>query len=63
MAIKDVWGEITGKIPDAEAFEQHRLEMAQTVWECNGLISCNISKTCYSKQKGNDHEKTLYPRI
>ena len=47
MAIKDVWGEITGKIPDAEAFEQHRLEMAQTVWENMKALDSSTCRTCH----------------
>ena len=50
--------------PKVKAAVAAQLEkFSHTCYQCNGLISCNISKTCYSKQKGNDHEKTLYPRI
>lgn len=31
-ALKDVWGEMTGKIDTPEKYEAHKLEMAQSVW-------------------------------
>ncbi|MGV6988384.1 NapC/NirT family cytochrome c [Testudinibacter sp. P80/BLE/0925] len=47
MALKDVWGEITGKIPDAEAYEAHRLEMAQTVWKNMKEQDSSTCRTCH----------------
>ncbi|KGQ69451.1 nitrate reductase [Chelonobacter oris] len=47
IALKDVWGELTGKIPDAEAFEQHRLQMAQTVWEQMKALDSSSCRTCH----------------
>lgn len=49
LALKDVYGELTGKIPDAEAYETHRLAMAQTVWDdmkANDSASC---RTCHNE--------------
>lgn len=44
-ALKDVWGEMTGKIDTPEKYEAHKLEMAQSVWD--GLKK-NDSATCRS---------------
>jgi len=43
--LKDVYGEITGKIPDAEAYEAQRAHMAQAVWD---KFEKNDSATCRS---------------
>ena len=46
VAIKDVWHTlVTDKLPDQEAFEKHRLAMAQYVWED---MKANDSATCKS---------------
>ncbi|QIW15457.1 nitrate reductase [Pasteurellaceae bacterium RH1A] len=46
MALKDVWHTVvTNKLPDQEAYETHRLEMAQRVWED---MKANNSATCRS---------------
>lgn len=45
MAIKDIWGEMTGKIDTPEKYEAHKLAMAQSVWD--GLKK-NNSATCRS---------------
>ncbi|TNH21388.1 NapC/NirT family cytochrome c [Testudinibacter sp. TR-2022] len=47
MAVKDVWGEITGKIPDQEAYEAHRLEMAQAVWKNMKEQDSSTCRTCH----------------
>lgn len=44
-ALKDVWGEMTGKIDTPEKYEAHKLEMAQNVWD--GLKKSD-SATCRS---------------
>lgn len=44
-ALKDVWYTLTNKLPDQEAFEAHRLEMAQRVWD---EMKANDSMTCRS---------------
>lgn len=46
LAVKDLWNTyITNKLPDQDAYEQHRLEMAQKVWED---MKANDSATCRS---------------
>lgn len=46
IALKDVWHTfVTNKLPDQEAYETHRLEMAQRVWE---EMKANDSMTCRS---------------
>lgn len=46
IALKDVWHTfVTNKLPDQEAYEAHRLEMAQRVWE---EMKANDSMTCRS---------------
>ncbi|WP_044469912.1 NapC/NirT family cytochrome c [Mannheimia massilioguelmaensis] len=45
VALKDVWYTMTGKLSDQDAFEKHRLEMAQRVWED---MKANDSATCKS---------------
>ncbi|MDD0824870.1 NapC/NirT family cytochrome c [Mannheimia sp. AT1] len=46
MALKDVWHTfVTNKLPDQEAYEAHRLEMAQRVW---ADMKENDSMTCRS---------------
>ncbi|QIM66669.1 nitrate reductase [Mannheimia granulomatis] len=46
IALKDVWHTfITNKLPDQEAYEAHRLEMAQRVWDD---MKDNDSATCRS---------------
>lgn len=47
FAIKDVWGELTGKIPDSDAYEQHRLQMAQSVWENMKAQDSSSCRTCH----------------
>ncbi|WP_205733825.1 NapC/NirT family cytochrome c, partial [Enterobacter roggenkampii] len=44
-ALKDVWGEMTGKIDTPEKYEAHKLAMAQSVWD--GLKKSD-SATCRS---------------
>ncbi|MDF7680382.1 NapC/NirT family cytochrome c [Enterobacteriaceae bacterium ESL0689] len=44
-ALKDVWGEMTGKIDTPEKFEAHKLEMAQNVWDD---LKKSDSATCRS---------------
>lgn len=44
FAVKDLWNTyVTDKLPDEEAFEKHRLEMAKSVWED---LKQNNSATC-----------------
>ncbi|SMB84118.1 trimethylamine-N-oxide reductase (cytochrome c), cytochrome c-type subunit TorY [Pasteurella testudinis DSM 23072] len=50
MAVKDVWGEITGKIPDQEAYEAHRLEMAQAVWKSMKEQDSATCRTCHKTE-------------
>ncbi|AHG81757.1 Cytochrome c-type protein TorY [Bibersteinia trehalosi USDA-ARS-USMARC-188] len=46
FAVKDLWHTyVTNKLPDQEAFEAHRLEMAQKVWDD---MKANDSATCRS---------------
>ncbi|MBV4411614.1 NapC/NirT family cytochrome c [Enterobacteriaceae bacterium YMB-R22] len=45
MALKDVWGEMTGKIDTPEKYEAHKLEMAQSVWK---TLKDSDSATCRS---------------
>lgn len=46
LAVKDLWHTyVTNKLPDQEAYEAHRLEMAQRVWE---EMKANDSATCRS---------------
>ncbi|MCK3657896.1 nitrate reductase [Pasteurellaceae bacterium Pebbles2] len=45
VALKDVWYTITNKLPDQEAYEKHRYEMAQRVWDD---MKANDSATCKS---------------
>ncbi|NUU68223.1 NapC/NirT family cytochrome c [Enterobacteriaceae bacterium BIT-l23] len=45
MALKDVWGEMTGKIDTPEKYESHKLAMAQSVWD---TLKKNDSATCRS---------------
>ncbi|WP_058912095.1 NapC/NirT family cytochrome c [Entomohabitans teleogrylli] len=44
-ALKDVWGEMTGKIDTPEKYEAHKLAMAQSVWD---TLKKNDSATCRS---------------
>ena len=44
-ALKDVWYTITNKLPDKKAYEAHRAEMAQRVWDD---MKENDSMTCRS---------------
>lgn len=45
FALKDVWYEVTGKIPDRETYEKHRYEMAKKVWDD---MKATNSETCHS---------------
>lgn len=49
MALKDVWNTVVvDKLPDQEAFEKHRLTMAQQVWaemKANDSVTC---KSCHT---------------
>lgn len=45
LALKDVWGEMTGKIDTPEKYEAHKLAMAQSVWK---TLKDNDSATCRS---------------
>ncbi|MDG2915897.1 NapC/NirT family cytochrome c [Bisgaard Taxon 10/6] len=45
IALKDLWYTVTDKLPDKQAYEQHRAEMAKTVWE---EMKANDSETCRS---------------
>lgn len=46
LAVKDLWHTfVTNKLPDQEAYEAHRLEMAQRVWQ---EMKENDSMTCRS---------------
>ena len=44
-ALKDVYGEVTGKIDTPEKYEAHKLAMAQSVWD---TLKKNDSATCRS---------------
>lgn len=47
-ALKDVWGEMTGKIATPENYQAHKLAMAQSVWQgmkANDSASC---RRCHS---------------
>ncbi len=48
-ALKDVWHTVvTGKLDTEEAYEQHRLEMAQRVWDDMKATDSATCKTCHS---------------
>ena len=47
--LRDVWGEVTGKIPDQAAFEAHRLEMAQRVWADMKANDSAVCRTCHTE--------------
>lgn len=48
LALKDVWYTITDKLPDQEAYEKHRLEMAQRVWNEMKATDSMTCRTCHS---------------
>ncbi|MGY4677513.1 NapC/NirT family cytochrome c [Pasteurella sp. P03HT] len=48
FALKDVWYELNGKIPDREAFEKHRYEMAKKVWDDMKATNSETCRTCHS---------------
>ncbi|HDR1020871.1 TPA: NapC/NirT family cytochrome c [Pasteurella multocida] len=48
FALKDVWYELNGKIPDREAFEKHRYEMAKTVWDDMKATDSATCRSCHS---------------
>lgn len=53
QAIREVWAEFSGKYKDEDAFEKHRLEMAEREWarfEANGSKEC---KACHSYDRMN----------
>lgn len=45
MALKDIYGEMTGKIDTPEKYQAHKLAMAQSVWN---TLQKNDSATCRS---------------
>ncbi|GAB4591460.1 NapC/NirT family cytochrome c [Edwardsiella tarda] len=45
LALKDVYGELTGKIDTPEKYQAHKLAMAQSVWN---TMKANDSATCRS---------------
>ncbi len=48
IALKDVWYTITDKLPDQEAYEKHRLEMAQRVWDEMKSTDSMTCRSCHS---------------
>lgn len=49
VALKDVWHTfVTNKLPDQEAYEAHRLEMAQRVWDEMKETDSATCKSCHS---------------
>lgn len=49
VALKDVWHTfVTNKLPDQEAYEAHRLEMAQRVWEDMKETDSATCRSCHS---------------
>ncbi|MEA1065283.1 NapC/NirT family cytochrome c [Erwinia sp. HR93] len=50
MAVKDVWGEMTGKIDTPEKYEAHKLEMAQSVWKTLKASDSATCRSCHSFQ-------------
>lgn len=48
IALKDVWYTITDKLPDQEAYEKHRLEMAQRVWNEMKETDSMTCRSCHS---------------
>ena len=51
--MKDIWFEVTGKIDSKQKYEEHRMEMAQTVWkqmEANNSATC---RSCHDYEKMN----------
>ncbi|WP_318432906.1 NapC/NirT family cytochrome c [Photobacterium leiognathi] len=55
--IKDIWFETTGKIDSKEKYEEHRMEMAQTVWK---QMEANNSATCRSC---HDYDKMNFDKM
>lgn len=49
LAVKDVYGEIIGKIPDQDAYEEHRLEMAQSVWKNMKELDSSVCRSCHNE--------------
>ncbi|MDH5378551.1 MAG: NapC/NirT family cytochrome c [Gammaproteobacteria bacterium] len=47
-AVKDLYYHVLGKIDTAEEFEQHRLEMAQTVWKQMEKTDSETCRNCHS---------------
>ncbi|WP_235972287.1 NapC/NirT family cytochrome c [Spirabiliibacterium falconis] len=58
LALKDVWGEITGKIPDQEAYEKHRLTMAQSVWKTMKEQDSATCRSCHNTEAWLLHEQS-----
>jgi len=57
--LKDVYAELMGKIPDAEAFEEHRAYMAQVVWdkfEKNDSVTC---RSCHNTEAWDLFSQTI----
>ncbi|BFU59216.1 MULTISPECIES: NapC/NirT family cytochrome c [Rodentibacter] len=48
IALKDLWYTITDKLPNQEAYEKHRLEMAQRVWKEMKETDSATCKSCHS---------------
>ena len=48
MAAKDLWGEIVGTINTREKFEDHRLELAQQVWDYMKQSDSRECRSCHS---------------
>ncbi|WGE36681.1 NapC/NirT family cytochrome c [Actinobacillus genomosp. 1] len=49
IALKDIWHTlVTNKLPDQEAYEAHRLEMAQRVWEEMKETDSATCRSCHS---------------
>ncbi|QLB13067.1 trimethylamine-N-oxide reductase (cytochrome c) cytochrome c-type subunit TorY [Bisgaardia hudsonensis] len=48
LAVKDIWYEMMGKIPDREAYEKHRYEMAKRVWDDMKATNSETCRSCHS---------------
>lgn len=58
LAVKDVWGELTGKIPDEAAYEKNRLEMAQSVWKTMKEQDSATCRSCHNTEAWLLHEQS-----
>ncbi|MDU8924082.1 NapC/NirT family cytochrome c [Pasteurellaceae bacterium LIM206] len=69
VALKDVWYTITDKLPDLAAYEKHRAEMAQSVWDemkandsaacrsCHSFAAMELTKQSKSAQQFHNEAK------